>query len=381
MRILHIHQDYPDGRPYPFTKAVSNLIDAAVKSDNEITHTVLSINRTSNPFRVSLKEFESGYSLIYWALPISLIYLPTMWLWSVFLSFKLPLDNIDLVHGHKLTTEGLMARYLAKHLSKYFVLSARGGSDSHNIKRLKFERKAFKRNVEQAKHVFWVSPWFKKTAESQLDVQLTEKSSKLANICEIDDLSFSTGRKHNNTYFTVLSFHQYKRKGIIPLLTAISELNTQGVAIKLHIYGSGSERNVAAISDVIQKNELSNKVQLKGHIDHKQLLKEMHEYKGMLLPSANETFGMAYIEALVTGNVILFHENTGVDGFFDDVCPGVGVNNQSTSSILCGIKELESNYDDYYSSVCDMQAQKYLSMFTGKYIGKHYVEIAAQHFK
>ena len=73
MNLLHIHQDYPDGRPYSATKAVSNLIDSAKIIDPSVKHFVLSINRTSNPFKISIKNFEDGISLVYWSLPLPFI--------------------------------------------------------------------------------------------------------------------------------------------------------------------------------------------------------------------------------------------------------------------------------------------------------------------
>ena len=378
MKVLHIHQDYPDGRDYPYTRAVANLLDASLSDNSSMEHIVLSINRTSNPFKMSFKKFDQGYSLIYWALPLSFIYLPVMWFWAKFFLFKVNCKDIELIHGHTMTTEGLLARYLANKLKKPFVLSVRGGSDSHNINRLKFEKSAFKKNVLQAKHIFWVCHWFQKTLESRLDVSLESKSSKLPNICEIDGISFSDNRQHNDKFFTVLSFHQYKRKGILELITAFSLLKEQGMNLSLDIFGTGPDHTLKTVSDHIANLDLQENVKMMGHLDHTMLLAVMHKYKGMLLPSSNETFGMAYIEALATGNTILYHKNTGVDGYFGSFIPGVTVADKNVENLVVGIQTLEEKHDEFYSDVCEMQNQRFLERFTGKAVGHHYNSILAK---
>lgn len=372
MQVLHIHQDYPDGTAYPFTKAVANLIDAAQENDPANQHIVLSINRTSNPFRISFKRFSQGYSVVYWAVPVSFFYLPVIWLWAFVLFKKVNLKNIDIIHGHKLTTEGLFARYLANLLGKPFVVSVRGGSDSHNLKRLKFENNAFKKNAEQAKHIFWVSPWFQNTLEKTLDIQVANKSSLLANICNIDGLSFPIEREHNGKYFTVLSFHQYKRKGIIPLIEAIAELKKQGLIVALDIYGWGPADAVASIKSAIGEYCVTEEVLLKGHVEHQSLLYEMQTYKGFLLPAVNETFGMAYIEALATGNVILYVKKTGVDGFFNSFKPGVAINEPSLEAIKDAVLALETDFEQYHQEVLKIRNETALNVFTGNVVAENY---------
>ena len=84
MNILHIHQDFPDGSPYPATKAVLNLIEA-VEANSNLTSYVLSLHRTSNPFKISVKPFERGLSVVYFSLPVPYVhrFMLHFWAWLI----------------------------------------------------------------------------------------------------------------------------------------------------------------------------------------------------------------------------------------------------------------------------------------------------------
>ena len=375
MKILHIHQDYPDGRNYPFTLAVSNLINASTKCNDIIEHFVLSINRTSNPCNISSKRFAQGLSLIYWALPISLIYLPTLWLYALYVSRKLTNNDFDVIHAHTGTTEALLARYLSKKLNIPYVITARGGSDLHNIQRLPFEKNAFRKNFLEADHIFWVCKWFQPIAEDLLGHSFESKSSGLANICNIDNVEYDIEIVRDKKYFTVISFHQYKRKGIIPLIHAISEMKEAGCIVALDIFGTGPVDCVQAVQDAIQEHKLEEQVTIIGEIENKLLLEKMKEYKGLLLPSAKETLGMAYIEALATGNIILYHKRTGFDGFFESSPIGYAVENQTVSELKAALENLEASYDIYFTNVKKLQIQDDLRIFKAFHVATHYLDI------
>jgi glycosyltransferase involved in cell wall biosynthesis len=374
VRILHIHQDFPDPRNFPSTKAVLNLITATEEIDASINHYVVSINRTSNPLKISIQPFEYGMSIVYWALPLPYIYLPIMWFWSKVILFFLRAESFDIVHGHKLTTEGLLARYISVSRKKPLLISVRGGSDTFNLNRLKGCVGAFYKVAETAKHIFWVSPWAKQIVEKKLQLKLDSKSSNLPNICEIDDIIKTKKEPRlSANYVTVLSFHQYRRKGIFELLAAIVQARSSGIDICLDIYGGGDDEVASRISAFICANHLENQISLKGGVEHNVLLERLKHTKGLLLPSTNETFGMTYIEALACGNVILFHANSGVDGYFGQSLPGVCVKSKAIDELAAAIVNLDNNYSEYFSIVNEINQDSQLTAFTGSQVGQHYI--------
>jgi len=373
LKILHIHQDFPDGRNYPYTKAVSNLVDAVEELDHGIVNFVLSINRSNNPFSISLKGFERGISIVFWGLPIAYIYRLQIKISAMYLSKKLKLKDFDLIHAHKLTTEGIFAFYLSKYSGVPFVVSVRGGSDLNNIKRLKDCESLFKKIFSSAKHIFWVSPWAKKFMYQIAKAETL--SSKLPNICEIDHIVPQRINNISSGYVSIVSFHQYKRKGVIPLLEAIYALKKDNVFIKLDIIGGGNLRDKKVISNKIKELSLKDNVNLIGVLPHPKLIDRLKNSKALLMPAINETFGMAYIEALASGCPIMYMKNTGVDGHLDDLDIGVKLTCQTSDEIKRGILELEKNYQQFSDNIWSINKAGELEKFTGEVVVRHYLKV------
>lgn len=372
MRILHIHQDYPDGLNYPFTRAVENLIDACKTKDESITHTVLSINRTSNPLKVSSQSFEQGIAVIYWAIPLPFVYPIMMWLSYIYLYRKIKHIDFNLIHGHTLTTEGWFAYLVSKRSKKPYVLSIRGGTDQHNFSRLSIHIKIFKKIYESASEVFFVSPWMGGQIKKLFNTEIKEKVL-FPNICIINPLDVEHLKKSENKFITCASFTQYKRKGLIPLIHAISILRDNKHDVMLDIYGNDNIKHFKIIQNEISKLNLGNHIKIKSNTDQKSLRVELMNSKGFILPSINETFGMTYIEALSVDCPIIYMENTGIDGYFDFYKIGIKLKNQEPDSIASAIIELNNNSNIYKQGIDKMKNDLYLKEFTGEKVSGTYL--------
>lgn len=377
MKILHIHQDYPDGTTYASTKAVSNLLDEVEVVNPSIEHFVLSIHRTSNPFKVSIQRFERGISLVYWAIPLPFIYRLSIAFWSWFISKSLEDGNFSLIHAHKLTTEGMFGIFLSEKLKIKYLISIRGGSDIHNIKRLKDCKNLFKKIFAGAERVFWVSLWAKNDIESRLGVDGADITA-FPNICHIEDMV----PKHNSIkerYCIILNFDQYERKGIVPLLHAFRNLALKGKKLKLDVIGGGNHINKNLVISLISELKLESQVKVIGQVDRVGIISALQHSKGLLLPSINETFGMAFVEAAACGCPFVYVKGTGIDGYFDNVSGAVKIENQSVESIEHGILVLE-NYDFAKAKVfeCDFTSTG-LKSFHKEHIVETYLN-ALSHF-
>ena len=376
MNILHIHQDYPDGRPYPYTKAVSNLIHACNHLSADDTHTVISINRTSNPFKVSVKPFHQGLSFVYWAIPLPFVYYLSMKLSAYFIYWKVKHLQLDIIHAHKLTCEGVFAYWLSKNLHIPYVVSIRGGSDSNNLSRLSRYSLFFKKIYKNAEKVFWVSAWTKQLFSSKLNLDRKEvdKSPLLPNICDISLKNKLSDEAVRNRYVTAISFHQYKRKGIVQTIKAIAQLKLLGKIVYLDVYGTGDKHYVDLVKSEIDKNDVSELICLKGQVSQQEILDKMKNSRGFLMPSTNETFGMSYIEALSVFCPILYVKNTGVDGYLDDVYVGVKITQQKVELIREAILEIENNFNNFQQELVTINAQNYLKKFTSQFVATKYLK-------
>lgn len=371
MNLLHIHQDFPDGRPFAATKAVSNLIEAVEEAEPQIEHFVLSINRTSNPFKISLREFDRGISIIYWSLPLPFIYHLSIMFWSSIIFRRLKNHGVDIIHAHKVTTEGMFAFYLGRKMKVDYIVSIRGGSDLHNIQRLKDCRKLFKKIFLNAKRTFWVSKWAIKGVETTLNLKINNVID-FPNICHIEGMSPDTGIIKDR-YCTILNFDQYKRKGIIPLIHSISNLNRNGQQIRLDIIGGGNKNNILKVKRLITELKLEGYIEIVGKLDSKGVLHILRSSRGLLLPSINETFGMVYVEAAACGCPFLYVGETGIDGYFDNLKNSVKINNQKVKSIEEGIMELEHERNLYLHNSQAIAINGDLKRFQKKTIAETYI--------
>jgi glycosyltransferase involved in cell wall biosynthesis len=372
MNIVHIHQDYPDGRDYPFTKAVSNLIEGCEQQDTSIKHTVLSINRTSNPFKVSVKPFAQGLSIVYWAIPLPIIYSWTMKLSAMFMYKHIKNINVDIIHGHKLTSEGVIAYFLAQKMKKSYVLSVRGGSDMHNIKRLSQDKRLFSQVFNNAKKIFWVSAWAKKPVQKSLSINKNSGNELLPNICNINLDYPQQPASQRHGYVTAVSYHQHKRKGIAELIEAISILNKSNSSIELNIYGSGDDVYKIEIEAQINKLNAAGFIHLKGQVTQSELIEAMSQSKGFLMPSKNETFGMAYIEALSVGCPILYLANTGIDGYFNNGEVGEKISTQNVDELVTSILKINDNNLQLCNAINKQQKLKVLASYTSQFVAEKY---------
>ena len=93
-----------------------------------------------------------------------------------------------------------------------------------------------------------------------------------------------------------------KRKNLDKLIKAYKNFNN----IELTIIGDGEERK--------NLEKLNKNVIFKGRLPKEEVLEEMKKSDIFLLPSVNETLGLAYLEALASGCITVGTVNDGIDG-------------------------------------------------------------------
>lgn len=374
MNVLHIHSDYPDGRNNSSTPAVKSLLDAT----SGITNTVFVIHRTPWPWQVRIIPHNTKlYTIYYWGLPFGLALSLSLFCARHLLFNLIQKQQIkcQLIHGHKLAIDGTLGAALANRIGIPYFLSVRGGSDVRILQHKASLRTRWKKVLEEAEHIFWVSSWAQNPIKKMLKAtinQPTSKSSLLPNPCEMSQLSTSPGVNRKANFVTVFRFEQYDRKGIMPLLESIAKLSVNYPDIKLDIYGSGPEKKVKIVQDKISALSLDKHVTIKGRIDNTLLQQKLKAYSAFLLPSKNESFGMVFVEALFSGLPILYHANTGIDGYLDGIDVGIKVETQEVDELANKVEELIVRHDFFHQRIkCALETHE-LDIFDKKTVVNHY---------
>jgi len=234
----------------------------------------------------------------------------------------------------------------------------------------------FSRVLLNAAEVFWVSAWAKNKIRGLLDLDINALSDVgilLPNVCIINTDEKKYDGKLKKRYVTAISFQQYKRKGIIELILAISLLKRQGVTILLDVYGGGDDDAYNMIQQEISKQGLDTQIILCGQVSQKELLCKISYAKAFVMPSINETFGMAYIEALSVACPIIYMSDTGIDGYFDDYNVGFRLHSQSPCQIAKAIQFVEKNSELLNIEISKLLGASYLDSFVGENVSRSYL--------
>lgn len=338
-RILHIVANYPDGiLQQPTTAAVKNLLDATEESLNNF---VVSIARTSNPFKEFCIKSYNCISISYFGLPGTFFQGLFLRRLAKVIAFELQTIGVDydIVHGHKLTVEAVIAYYLTAKSKKHYVCTVRGFTDG-DVLRWRPDRRSFYGKVlKQASLVFLPAPWTQNIIDQyiQSNDQLHQTPIHYALLPNIVHSLASEANKptiHLNRFLTVFRAGQGKGKGFRELLLALAEARLKKKEILLDVIGCGPESDEAKWAKDLN---LNNQVQFLGRLDNNETVERFIKYQGFILPTHSDTFGMVYVEALMAGVPVLYSGGTGIDGYLNDFDVGIKVDPFDQESINKGV--------------------------------------------
>ncbi|TKB51968.1 glycosyltransferase [Ferrimonas aestuarii] len=347
-RVLHLAVEYPSRNRKHNTPAVRHFIQANPKVD----YRVFALRRTANPFKCNLLEGD-GYgddkvtSMRYWGLPggVLLFLSMTIVAWRIHKQIKQSGVNFHLIHAHKMAFEGLAGWWLSKWLNLPLALSVRGEAESKILRYKPHYTPLLQSMLARTDHLFYVSAWFKPVINGRFKVA-KEKQSLLPNF--VSRRHWCPKQSFNADHLvSVMDLNVYEKKGLPVLLAAIAQLANTRPELKLDIIGGGSEANVALVNKLITRLKIENQVSLLGKIDNQQLLNRFGDYAAMVLPSRNETFGMVYVEALLSGVPILHSSHTGIDGFLEGISARVIADPKQVDSVASALNQLLDKQHDF----------------------------------
>lgn len=347
-RILHLTADYPDANRRDTTLAIRNF----VKGNAEADHFVISLNRTPNPLRQNAIEGDGQgdpdvVSMRYWGLPLGVLLALAMVIvaWRVDRIVRRRGLQVDYIHAHKLTFEGVSGYVLSRRWNVPLICSIRGEVESKIFTYKPHYRWLLRRILDRSLRLYYVSAWFRPILERRYPA-FAAKAEMLPNFAPtVACPPFDPTRRHR--LITILRLDAYRKKGLDRLLPALAKALKRVPDLELDIVGDGKPAAKAEIGRLIEQNGLVGRVHLLGRRGHDAILSAMPDYAAMCLPSHNETFGMVYVEAMLCGTPILYTIGTGIDGFMEGIDGGIGVDARSVDAIADAIVQLVSDQVRY----------------------------------
>ncbi|MCW5640840.1 MAG: glycosyltransferase family 4 protein [Rhodoferax sp.] len=335
--VLHIAADYRCAHNPNGTTAIPELLEYTAPFAE---HVVVSLRRTANPWNVSIKRgSDVAWEYSYFGLPLGIFVGSALKLAARTLRKRAgdDLRRADIIHAHKLSCEAIVAQRCLSANQK-LVISVRGSSDVKIAKFHPIARVLMRQALLRAQSVLWVSAWAKGALEKlRLRPAAHAIDALFPNTIGIapQPNAFTTNRAPAGPlhFCSIFRLDHYKLKGLPELLTALMHLRANGHDLRLDLIGGGTPPCARQIQQLINQRGLQLAVRMLGAMPREQVRIRLAQYDAMVLPSRNETFGLAYLEALSSGLPILFTLNTGIDGYLDDSCGAVGAHSGSVTSI------------------------------------------------
>lgn len=130
-------------------------------------------------------------------------------------------------------------------------------------------------------------------------------------------------------------------KGVDLLTMAFAKLLDQGHNI--HLVICGYDHMHGGLNKFIQDLGLENHVYLTGQIPHSQVTQLLQECLFMVLPSREEPFGIAVVEAMACGKAVVATKAGGIPEIVRDGIDGILVPPNNVDALTKGLKQLLEN--------------------------------------
>ena len=219
--------------------------------------------------------------------------------------------------AHKLTIEGAIACRLWQMLGRPYVCCVRGEVEDKFFRYKPELAGYFGEVIAHAEALYYVSAWFRGLIEARYP-GLARRQKLLPNFSHQSAVRSIVSPRSEHTFVSILDLNQYRRKGFDNLLAALGEARRRVPDLRLDVIGWSTPETMAHLRRLTNEAGATAAVRFLGVLPHESVLKAMPRYGAMVLPAKNETFGMVYVEALLSGVPVLYVAGSGSTAIWMD---------------------------------------------------------------
>lgn len=261
---------------------------------------------------------------------------------------KIDIESITFSHATTLFSDGALAYKLFKTKGIPYVVAVRV-TDIDTFFRYRPDLKYLAYKIlDNAEKVIFISDSLKYRFLNHPYIikrksKIAKKTIVIYNGVDAHWLQNIAPQKTNEPSNLIYVGRFLRRKNVPFLMKSVVQLNKEGFNCKLTIVGNkGPDKEI--IDELAALNP--SFFTLTGAIHNREELQEQYRKSHIFaMPSASETFGLVYIEALSQGVPVLYCKNEGVDGIFDFKIGEACVT--SIESITEGLRTMLSKYASY----------------------------------
>ncbi len=215
-------------------------------------------------------------------------------------------ENFDCIHAHSFLNGGYIADCISKKFNIPYIVT------EHRSKILKnqlsnYEKDILKICVKNSKHYICVSENLKNHVEEMTGIK--EKITVHPNL--VSNMFFSTETKTETPFAFVSIGNLIPLKKMDLLIQGFIKAFKNEDKIELKIIGDGIEKET--LQKLVHDNNRGDQITLLGLLSREEVAQHLSTSHVMALVSETETFGVAYIEALASGNIIIGANNGGAN--------------------------------------------------------------------
>jgi len=135
----------------------------------------------------------------------------------------------------------------------------------------------------------------------------------------------------------------HPKKNVTGLIDAWARLVEAIPDAQLWIAGDGEEAYVQTLHETVQRHGLADVVSFLGFVGGEEKQRVLHEAWAFALPSHQENFGVAVLEALAAGLPVLISGEVQLCGFVEKNDLGIVVDRTDAGNVATGLREILSD--------------------------------------
>lgn len=294
-----------------------------------------------------------------------------------FIEKNISLSEIDVIHAHSWFSDGLVAYYLSIKYNIPYIVAIRNTDLNIFYKFFIHLRQLSIKILNNAEKIIFISPAYKKKTE----ILISKKNPILKNKFQVIPNGINEFWLKNRHYkqkikatnINLLYIGDFCRfKNIHTIIKACDKLNKEGYKIAFTAVGKNSKHSEKNYQRYIEKLEKKKSFfKTENRKNKEELLDIFKENDIFIMLSKYETFGLVYAEALSQGLPVIYTQNQGFDGFFQNGEVGYATCHSNLEIICQSIKRTIENYD----LITDNISKNNLNMFNWNEIAKNYLTI------
>lgn len=376
MHILHIANDYAGSKVY---KSLFTEIDCAYG----VQQTVYTAIRSHKLQNLNKATFKNKSSQVIYSLVLNIFT-------KLFYGYKLSkvvsdierhvdFSQINLIHAHTWYSDGGVALKLSQKYKIPYVVTVRS-SDTHVFFRYMVHLRSYGRRIlNNADQIIFVTPVYRDRVLNNkyfarlrncLMAKVVVIPNALAEFWHNNYLSQNTSTIPLKAINLIYVGTFIARKNVLKVLEAVELLKGNGRDVRLTLVGGGGGKHDEVLKQIRDKAYFNF---LGKIVDKQKLLETFRGADIFVMPSERETFGLVYLEAISQGLPIIYLNDDGVDGLFEDNV-GRGVNKKDIiKGIVSAVQDIADNPRGY-----SFNAKDKLKEFRWSISARRHVEIYNQ---